>query len=172
MPTPTLTYREITCTFVAAQPTLERVVFNRVNCRETARNIAQDLFFRLDRLADRFASEEDARRFLVRMAINAAKDHRRVECRRLELLEQAGPVLTAEVMSDPTTEGGLMEDVEAALAELPSKCRDVLFLSRVEGLTHAEIAMRLGVSRSLVEKYAVRALLHCRARMTGVSSQV
>ena len=38
-------------------------------------------------------------------------------------------------------------------------------MSRMEGKTHAEIAAELGVSKSLVEKYAVRALLHCRARL-------
>jgi DNA-directed RNA polymerase specialized sigma24 family protein len=32
-------------------------------------------------------------------------------------------------------------------------------------MTHAEIATRLGVSVSLVEKYMVRALLHCRTRL-------
>lgn len=35
-------------------------------------------------------------------------------------------------------------------------------MSRVEGMTHAQIAEKLGVSRSLVEKYAVKAVLHCR----------
>jgi DNA-directed RNA polymerase specialized sigma24 family protein len=41
----------------------------------------------------------------------------------------------------------------------------MLFLSRVEGFTHAEIAEQMGVSQSLVEKYLIKAILHCRAQL-------
>lgn len=41
----------------------------------------------------------------------------------------------------------------------------MLILSRLDGLTHGQIAERLGVSRSLVEKRLVQAVLHCRARI-------
>lgn len=58
--------------------------------------------------------------------------------------------------------------VESALSELPGKAREMLYLSRVAGLTHGEIAERLGVSKSLIEKYIARALAHCRLRMAEV----
>ncbi len=48
--------------------------------------------------------------------------------------------------------------LERALAQLPPGCRAVLLLRKVELLPHDEIARRLGVSRSNVEKQHVRAL--------------
>jgi RNA polymerase sigma-70 factor (ECF subfamily) len=38
-------------------------------------------------------------------------------------------------------------------------------LRKIEGLSHPEIAERLGVSRSVVEKHIVNAMKHCRVRI-------
>lgn len=48
------------------------------------------------------------------------------------------------------------------LNELPQACREAFIMNKLEGYTHPEIADRLGISVSMVEKHMVRALLHCR----------
>ena len=55
--------------------------------------------------------------------------------------------------------------LQRALAELPAACRDCFLLRKLEGLSHPEIAERLGVSRSMVEKHIVNAMKHCRVRL-------
>jgi RNA polymerase sigma factor (sigma-70 family) len=55
-----------------------------------------------------------------------------------------------------------IEQLDKALHLLPSNARLALLLNRVEGLTHAQIAVRLGVSESMVGKYIVQAMRHCR----------
>lgn len=50
------------------------------------------------------------------------------------------------------------EAVEAAITALPEGCREVLILRNREELSHQEIADRLGISRSTVEKHLARAL--------------
>jgi RNA polymerase sigma factor (sigma-70 family) len=50
------------------------------------------------------------------------------------------------------------EDVAAAISRLPEGCRTVLILRNLEGLSHREIADRLGLSCSTVEKHLARAL--------------
>jgi RNA polymerase sigma-70 factor (ECF subfamily) len=50
------------------------------------------------------------------------------------------------------------EAVAAAIARLPEGCRGVLILRNLEGLSHQEIADRLGLARSSVEKHLARAL--------------
>jgi RNA polymerase sigma factor (sigma-70 family) len=50
--------------------------------------------------------------------------------------------------------------VERGLLELPEKTRFVFVLNRYEELTYAQIARRLGVSVSAVEKHMMRALAH------------
>src|SRR5690606_4347142 len=46
-----------------------------------------------------------------------------------------------------------LDQVAAALADAPSNARLAFRLHKIDGLTHAEIAERMGVSRSSVEKY-------------------
>jgi RNA polymerase sigma-70 factor (ECF subfamily) len=53
-----------------------------------------------------------------------------------------------------------VERVVNALGQLPERTRAAFVLHRFEGLKHAEIARRLGVSVSAVEKHVMRALKH------------
>ena len=62
-------------------------------------------------------------------------------------------------------QGQRLEMLERALAELPAACRDSFLLRKLEGLSHLQIAERLSISRSLVEKHIVNAMKHCRVRM-------
>jgi RNA polymerase sigma factor (sigma-70 family) len=60
------------------------------------------------------------------------------------------------------------EDLRAAMAallSLPERTRTVFILRRLEGCRHKEIAMRLGISVSAVEKHLVRAIDHLAAEM-------
>lgn len=49
-----------------------------------------------------------------------------------------------------------------AVAALPSQCRKVLVLKKIEGLSQREIASRLGIAESTVEKHLAKALLLTR----------
>jgi RNA polymerase sigma-70 factor (ECF subfamily) len=53
----------------------------------------------------------------------------------------------------------------AALLSLPERTRTVFILRRLEGCRHKEIATRLGISVSAVEKHMVRAIEHLAAEM-------
>jgi RNA polymerase sigma factor (sigma-70 family) len=163
----TLSATELRHVFVGYRTKLERLLQRRLQSRDTAQDLAQDTYLKLLRVAEQFPSEDDARRYLVRMALNAATDHQRSEGRRAELLAGAVDLFDQSQLTpeDAALAGDELRQLEQVLADLPSKCRDVLYLSRVEGMTHAEIATALGVSKSLVDKYAVRALQHCRERL-------
>ena len=52
-----------------------------------------------------------------------------------------------------------------ALQELPERARTIFVLNRFEELSAAEIARRLGVSVSTVEKDMMRAIAHLKARL-------
>lgn len=57
------------------------------------------------------------------------------------------------------------ERLEHAIAALPRGCRTVLLLRKLELLSHREIASRLGISVSTVEKQHARALRLLRAAL-------
>ncbi|WP_417247536.1 RNA polymerase sigma factor [Celeribacter sp.] len=54
------------------------------------------------------------------------------------------------------------------LNELPASCSDAFLMNKVEGLTHREIAKRMGISTSMVEKHIMRAIKHCRDVMSDL----
>jgi RNA polymerase sigma-70 factor (ECF subfamily) len=55
--------------------------------------------------------------------------------------------------------------LEDAIAGLPAGCRSVLLLRKIELLSHQEIADRLGIAVSTVEKQHARALRLLRAAL-------
>ncbi|MBP5058251.1 sigma-70 family RNA polymerase sigma factor, partial [Pseudomonas chlororaphis] len=58
-----------------------------------------------------------------------------------------------------------LERLKSVLAELSPRRREALMLHRFEGLSQAQIAERMGISLSMVEKHIAFALLHCKQRL-------
>lgn len=59
----------------------------------------------------------------------------------------------------------------AAIAALPTRCKMVFVLSRIEGLSNGEIALKLSITRNMVEKHIMKALLHCRDARLSASTR-
>lgn len=55
----------------------------------------------------------------------------------------------------------VLQEIDAALAELPHKARAAFLLAHLEGLRYADIAVRLDVSPARVKQYLTRANRHC-----------
>lgn len=51
--------------------------------------------------------------------------------------------------------------IDAMLDSMPAKVREAFMLSQFEGLTYPQIAERLQVSVSSVQKYMIRAIQAC-----------
>jgi RNA polymerase sigma-70 factor (ECF subfamily) len=56
-----------------------------------------------------------------------------------------------------------------AIEKLPNRCQEVFILSRLHGLSNGEIADRLGISRNMVEKHIIKALIQCRKVRSEIS---
>ena len=162
-----LTLRDLQSVFVEIRDQLHRLLRRRTGNAEVAADLTQDVFMKLSVVRSPISDRKQAQAYIFRMAGNLAIDHGRAQARRAEILEssqdlfehaQDGPESIAVTLDQ-------LRRVELALAELPPKCTEVLILARIHGLEHREIAARLGVSISLVEKYQLRALRHCRARL-------
>src|SRR3546814_14605106 len=118
---------------------IEHVVAGRLNDASAAADVVQDLYLKLRRIDARPPSDGEARRYLLKMAVNASIDHQRVEGRRAELLASAVDLFDVPQPGpeDAVLAAEQLRSVDAALAELPEKCRQVLVMSRGEGRTQA-----------------------------------
>lgn len=54
-----------------------------------------------------------------------------------------------------------IELLQAAIASLPPRCREILLLRKFENLSHREIAQRLGIAEHTVEAQLTKALHRC-----------
>lgn len=59
----------------------------------------------------------------------------------------------------------LSHAMQQALQELPLKCQQVFLWNKIEGYTQKEIAQRLDLTPSSVEKYMKRALRHLQEKL-------
>jgi RNA polymerase sigma-70 factor (ECF subfamily) len=60
-----------------------------------------------------------------------------------------------------------LDILEEAIAQLPEGCRAVLLMCKIEQLSHREIADRLSIAVSTVEKQHARALRLLRTALQG-----
>jgi len=139
----------------------------RLGNAQAAEDVAHDAYVRvLERTSDE--PIEQPRAFLYRTALNLVIDgHRRTALRKSEPLEVLD---NEERFFSPSPQWEMDQNqrlqlIQQALSELPTACRDCFLLRKLEGLSHVEIAERLGVSRSVVEKHIVNAMKHCRIRI-------
>jgi RNA polymerase sigma factor (sigma-70 family) len=142
---------------------LIRFLRGRVGSQHEAREVAQEAYVRLLSL-DQPGAVSYLRAFLFKTAANIAIDRRR---RHQNFDKVAGPQLFAELTENRTPERQLsgeqtLRDLGILIEAMPAKCRESFVMNQIQGLDAATIATQLGITDSMVRKYVVRALLHCR----------
>lgn len=140
----------------------------RVRNRSDLEDLVQDVFARIA-ARDSATPIENLGAYVMRTAASVLVDRARRRAAR-----QGG----MHVVFDGERHGGWETDPErllsakedinaatAALLALPERTRAVFVLRRLQGLRHREIADRLGISVSAVEKHMVRAVDHLGLEM-------
>jgi len=132
--------------------------------RDAAADVVQEAYARI--LSARQAGREirDPRALLYRIVRNLMIDgHRRLAAR---------PDLGAQSDDAASPAGHQPDDIYAAsqyalalgraIETLPARCREAFLLNRFEGLSHQEIAERMGISRNMVAQHVIRGVLACK----------
>ena len=141
---------------------LRMLLLRRGRTREEAEDLIQDAFLKMQEYCERGGQVRQPEGFLVRtvlrLAANARRDaHRNLYC------EEPVENLTLIVDTTPTPDEVLagdqcLERMRDALDAVSRRTRNVFFMQRLDGLSYAQIAQRLGVSISAVEKHIATAL--------------
>jgi len=123
-----------------------------------------ELWRRREQLAD----AESPRAYLLRTTRNRALNHlrhQRVEQRGAAFA--AGPAEAEPLGASRVVADELGMALAEAVAALPARCREVFELSRVQGLSYAEIAHTLAISTKTVENQMGKALRSLRGRLAA-----
>jgi len=151
-----------------------RLLRRRGTGLEDAEDLVQEAVLRLHAYTQKGLEVHDVERFVTRTAINLAVDsHRRAH----EDLYVSAPVedFTSLIDTRPAPDEMLaieqqLEAMRAALDRVSHRTREIFFMHRLQGFSHAEIAARMGISKSAVEKHiasAVTILAIQRSRERG-----
>ncbi len=132
---------------------------------EEAKDIAQEAWLRIYRL-DHPEALKNPKAFLFQTASNLAIDKlRRAKLEQRYIEQQTDGERSATV--ETTVENhDVLSIINAALYELPTKCRQAFYMHRARGYSYPEIAKQLDVSTSMVEKYIIQALKHFRNKLS------
>lgn len=151
--------------FHAHRQELMRALVRIVRCEQAAADLTQETYLRLVNLAQT-TSVTYPRALLFRTATNLAIDYLRKGKLERHTRDPLDP--TVEIPSAaPSAERAVFDKQRfriflSALDTLPPRSREAFLLHRVEECSYREIASRLSISESAVEKLIMRALLHCR----------
>ncbi|BBP67456.1 RNA polymerase sigma factor [Pseudomonas sp. Cab53] len=139
-----------------------------VACAQRAEDLSQDTFVRLLG-RDQLTTPREPRAFLVAIAKGLLFDYF-----RRAALEQA---YLTELMLIPESEQPSLEEqqmiledlrhIDRLLGQLSSKARAAFLYNRLDGLGHAEIAQRLGVSVPRVRQYLAQGIRQCYIALYG-----
>jgi RNA polymerase sigma-70 factor (ECF subfamily) len=132
-----------------------------------AEDLVQETFLRLWRARERYQPEARFSTWLFTIAGNAARNELRRPFRGAahDSLDEEGERVKLELAADDPPSDELVDarraglSMDAALAALPERQREALWLRAVEGLSYAEVAQALETSEQ-----SVKALIH-RARV-------
>jgi RNA polymerase sigma-70 factor (ECF subfamily) len=112
----------------------------------------------------------NSRAYLYRVADHVAADHLRQDRMRARLVtDEAIPDTLCDPAPDPEQVAATRQELallEAAIRDLPAKCRAVFLLYRGRGFSMREIAATMGISEKTVEKHIAKAMVHCRQRLS------
>ncbi|MFC5697682.1 sigma-70 family RNA polymerase sigma factor [Pseudomonas sp. GCM10022186] len=127
-----------------------------------AADLAQDTFLRLLGKGDSLELRTP-RAFLRTVARGLVIDHWRREELERAYLEALACLPEAEAPSPEERELilELLERIATMLERLRPKARTAFLLAQCEGLTHREVAARMGISLRSVERYVADALYQC-----------
>ncbi len=151
---------------------LRRFFQRRFRNREEAADATQETFLRLLSVSP-LASIENPQAYLFQVARSVAYGaaarlaaERGLFDRDADGANVAADAPSAERVVDARQR---LLILAKAIEALPPRCQQVFILSRIEGMANCDIAQKLGISRNMVEKHIIKALLQCRRVRAKIS---
>ena len=157
---------DVAMTFIENTTFLKRFLSRYFSNRQDIEDVVQETYLRAH-IEEQKKGIEHPKGFLFRVAKNVAL--KKLSRKSRQITDYIEDLSSPEVFE---TEASVAEHLEAeellglyceAVSTLPPKCREVFLLRKVHGLAHKEIAARMDLSLSSIDKYLRRGILTCEA---------
>ncbi len=156
----------VSAAFLLNHDFLKRFLTRFFSDSQDIEDVAQEAYLRAY-VAEQQKEIEQPKAYLFRIARNLALTQLTKKSEKItDYLEESGASVVIECGAAADSEVEAEESLGLyceAVAALPEKCRQVFLLRKVHGLAHKEIAQRMSLSVSSVEKYLLRGILECKA---------
>lgn len=164
--------------YLEKRPMLVRYFTARARDAGTAEEVVQEIYLKIAALdVDYVVDNPTAFLFTTgtHIWLNRLRGQGRQRSRDGQWLSANHHEIAGEMISDaPSAEMEVLanekvEQVDRALKELPEKTQEIFRLGKIEGMTQAQVAARLNISKSSVEKHQYAALQHLAKRLKDAS---
>lgn len=163
----------VVAAYLARRPDLLRYFRVRLRSPGAAEDLVQDMYLKILKRPDEMIDNPAA--FLYRLGSNLMLDRikqdTRMRRRATAWNEVHGNPSGGELAGDePPADQALaardqLQRIIRAVKDLPALQQEAFRLHKLEGLSHAQTAETMGVSRSSIEKYLMACLKHIHAKV-------
>jgi len=159
-------WRGVSAAFIENSAFLNNYLRRFLYARQDIEGVMQETYLKAYR-AEQAREIEQPKAFLFTIAKNLAVNELRKKSRQMtDYIDDSEGVQTLFGLNTVENEIEAEQSLGVycdAVATLSKQCRRVYLLGKVDGLRHREIADRLGISLSSVEKHLVKGSLQCQA---------
>lgn len=155
--------------FKARYHSVHSFILKKLGSPEDAADASQETFMRMVR-HNGTISLKSPDSFIFSVARNLATDMLRTRAVRSKYTETAD--IEAQPSTAPLQDAALdtlkqRKLIQAAISELPPRCREVFVLHQITSLTYKEIGSQLNISPNTVKNHYINALLRLRKALAG-----
>lgn len=158
--------------FAAMHAPLLRYAIRMTGDTHGAKDVVQDVFIKLWQVRDTLDENRSLKALLYTMVRNTALNHNR-STQRLEAVEPedvAALQPSRDGVADRLDADQLSAHLQRWMHSLPPRRREAFMLSRLQGLSHDEIAEVMGLTTHTVNSHIVLALKDLRVRLDRLES--
>lgn len=140
-----------------------------LNSKENSLNVVQDVFLKVWEKRETIDESKPFKAWLFTIVYHSTIDHLRKYAHesRIPDLNLLASVAESQDMDKQMSDTDLIEQVLKLIETFPPRQREIFKMSRFDGLSHREIAEKLGISEKTVENLVGRATAHLKKAMSG-----
>jgi len=131
-----------------------------------AEEISQEAFIALYQNINKFKQKSTLKTYLSKIILNIWRQHLRKKYREKRFTEVLqGKMKDNKDLMDEIKNDDLKEKIECAIANLPSKQKEIFILKHLEGLKISEVAKIVGCREGTVKAHLFKALMNLRRQL-------